>query len=298
MVVILCTFLLLFLFKFFSLKLLIVAFVYSMVIMGSHGTVWYHRYCTHKAFTFRNRFWRFLTQNITLKVIPEEIYVISHHVHHAKSDEAGDPYNANGGFLYCFLADVNHQPIARNMDMECYTRCVRLMKHTGLHSNNFKQYQQWGSLANPFRTLAGIFLNWCFWFAVFYLVGGPGLACALFGAAGVWAIGVRTFNYEGHGKGKDRRKEGTDYNKKDMSVNQLWPGIVAGEWHNNHHLYPKSARAGFLAYQIDFAWYYIKFLSLIGAVTEYTNNKKQFMENYYAPTRKAKNSNLKPFVAK
>lgn len=298
MVAILFTFLGFFLFKYFSIKLLVVAFVYSMVIMGSHGTVWYHRYCTHRAFTFRNRFWRFFTQNITLKVIPEEIYVISHHVHHAKSDEAGDPYNAHGGFLYCFLADVNHQPIARNLDMSCYARCVRLMKHTGQHSNNFKQYQHWGSLANPFRTIAGIVLNWCFWFAVFYLVGGAGLVCALFGAAGVWAIGVRTFNYEGHGKGKDRRKVGSDYNKNDMSVNQLWPGFVAGEWHNNHHLYPKSARAGFLSYQIDFAWYYIKFLSIIGAVTAYTNNKKQFMENYYMPNRKAKNPNPAEFISK
>ena len=64
--------------------------------------------------------------------------------------------------------------------------------------------------------------------------------------------------------------------KNDMSVNQLWPGIVAGEWHNNHHLYPKSARAGFLSYQIDFAWYYIKFMSMIGAVSSYKDSKKQF----------------------
>ena len=153
MVVVLGVFLSFFIFKYFSFKLLLVAFVYSMVIMGSHGTVWYHRYCTHRAFKFKNYFWRFITQNITLKIIPEEIYVISHHVHHAKSDEAGDPYNANGGFLYCFLADVNHQPIARNMDAENYSRCVHLMKHTGQKSNSYKQYKRWGSLANQLCTV-------------------------------------------------------------------------------------------------------------------------------------------------
>lgn len=276
-------FLCLFIFKYLSVPLVIAGFIYSMVIMGSHGTVWYHRYCTHRAFKFRNNFWRFITQNITLKIIPEEIYVISHHVHHAKSDEPGDPYNANGGFLYCFLADVNHQPINRNMDMQSYSRCVHLMKHTGQVSNSYVQYRQWGSLANPWRIVGGILINWCFWFLVFYFIGGPGLVCALFGAAGVWAVGVRTFNYEGHGKGKDKRQDHTDYNRNDMSVNQLWPGIVAGEWHNNHHLYPKSARSGFLSYQVDLAWYYIKFLSMIGAVTTYTDNKKQFMEKYYEP---------------
>ena len=280
MVIVFGVFLFFFFFKYFSIKLLIVAFIYSMVIMGSHGTVWYHRYCTHRAFRFRNYFWRFVTQNLTIKVIPEEIYVISHHVHHAKPDEAGDPYNANGGFLYCFLADVNHQPIARNLDTKNYKRCVVLMKHTGQHSNSYLQYQQWGSLASPWRTIAGIVLNWCFWFTVFYLIGGAALACALFGAAGVWAVGVRTFNYEGHGKGKDKREDGTDFNRKDMSVNQLWPGIVAGEWHNNHHLYPKSARAGFLPHQIDLAWYYIKFLSMVGGITAYTDNKKQFIQKY------------------
>jgi sn-1 stearoyl-lipid 9-desaturase len=288
MVVVLGVFLSLFIFKYFSIKLLIVAFVYSMIIMGSHGTVWYHRYCTHRAFKFRNYFWRFVTQNLTIKVIPEEIYVISHHVHHAKPDVAGDPYNAKGGFLYCFLADVNHQPIARNMDIKNYNRCVVLMKHTGQHSNSYAQYRRWGSLASPLRTIAGILFNWCFWFTIFYLIGGTALACALFGAAGVWAVGVRTFNYEGHGKGKDRREDGTDFNRKDMSVNQLWPGFVAGEWHNNHHMYPKSARAGFLPYQIDFAWYYIKFLSMTGAVTGYTDNKKQFIQKYLSLPRKRK----------
>ncbi|MVN93100.1 fatty acid desaturase [Mucilaginibacter aquatilis] len=276
-----------FIFKYFTFGLLFIAFAYSMIVMGSHGTVWYHRYCTHRAYKFRNPVWRFITQNITLKIIPEEIYVISHHVHHAKSDQPGDPYNAQGGFLYCFLADVNHQAIARDMDEQTYKRCVKLMQHTGQVSNSYLRYQKWGTLACPLRTIAGILLNWGFWYLTFYLIGGHALACTLFGAAGFWAVGVRTFNYEGHGKGEDKRREGTDYNQADMSVNQVWPGIVAGEWHNNHHLYPKSARSGFLPHQLDLAWCYIKFLHLIGGVTEYTDSKKKFLKEYYQPYKLA-----------
>ena len=149
LVVMLAPFLFIFSVKYFSVKLLIVAFVYSMIIMGTHGTIWHHRYCTHNAYKFSNNFWRFFTQNLTLKIIPEEIYAVSHHVHHALSDQPGDPYNAQGGFLYCFLADVNHQPIARNMDRKTYERCVSLMKHTGVHTNTFEQYLVWGTLANP-----------------------------------------------------------------------------------------------------------------------------------------------------
>ena len=269
--------------KYLSVTSVLIGFVYGMIIMGSHGTIWHHRYCTHGAYKFRNGFWRFFTQNLTLRIIPEEIYAISHHVHHALSDTPGDPYNAQAGFLYCFLADVNHQPIAKNMTEKDYARCINLMKHTGIRPNTYVRYQKWGSIACPLRTVAAIVLNWAFWFTVWYLIGGPALVCTLFASAGVWAVGVRTFNYEGHGKGKDKRKEGTDYNRDDMSINQFWPGFVAGEWHNNHHLYPKSARSGFKPYQVDFAWYYIKFMSMIGAISSYKDSKKQFYKDYYRP---------------
>ena len=73
-----------------------------MIIMGTHGTIWLHRYCTHKSFTFRHKIWRFLTQNLVIKTVPEEMYVVSHHVHHVKSDEPGDPYNARAGFYTVF----------------------------------------------------------------------------------------------------------------------------------------------------------------------------------------------------
>lgn len=276
-------FLLLFIFKYFNWYLFAAAFVYSMILMGTHGTIWHHRYCTHGAYKFKNNFWRFLTQNLTIKAIPEEIYVLSHHVHHAKSDQPGDPYNANAGFLYCFLADVNHQPINRNLSEIDYNKAVNLMRHTGVPANSYQEYLKWGSIANPWINTLHTVLNWAFWYTVFYLIGGHGLACALFGGAFVWAVGVRTFNYEGHGKGEDKRTEGTDFNTKDMSINQLWPGIVAGEWHNNHHLYPRSARSGFKAHQIDFAWYYIKFLSLIGGVSFYRDSKQQFLKEHHEP---------------
>lgn len=281
-------FLLLFVFKYFTWWGLLAGFVYGMIVMGTHGTIWYHRYGTHAAYKFRNKFWRFFTRNLALSIIPEEIYVVSHHVHHAKSDTAGDPYFAEGGFLYCFLADVNHQPIAKDLDERDYRRVVRLMKHTGVNQNTYSQYRKWGSVAKPADTVIHWLLNWSFWYFAFYLVGGHQLGCALFAGAFVWAAGVRTFNYEGHGKGKDMRQEGTDFSRDDKSINQIWPGYVAGEWHNNHHLYPKSARSGFLPHQLDLAWCYIKLLSLIGAVSTYNDAKKEFYKNYHEPYKQGK----------
>src|SRR4051812_12596740 len=36
-----------FLTHYLSFKLVTAGFLYSMVLMGSHGTFWLHRYCTH-----------------------------------------------------------------------------------------------------------------------------------------------------------------------------------------------------------------------------------------------------------
>lgn len=275
-----------FFFTMFSWGYFVLGFVYCMVIMSTHGTIWYHRYCTHRAFKFTNKFWRFLTQNLVIKLIPEEVYVVSHHVHHSKSDQPGDPYNASAGFLYCFLADTNHQQIAKDLNEADYKRVTGFLSHVGMKINSYKEYQKWGSVTHPLPTAIHWIVNWIFWYGVFYLIGGHQLACALFTGAGIWVVGVRSFNYTGHGSGKDKRREGLDFNRKDFSVNQYRPGFLSGEWHNNHHLYPSSARSGFLRYQLDLAWVYIYTLYKIGGVSSYHDSKKQFMKDYYLPQKK------------
>jgi len=281
-VICLIPFLVVFVIYFLSWWTVVAALVYG-IIMAIHGSVWYNRYCTHRAFEFAHPFWRFFTKNLTLDLIPEEIYVISDHVHHAKADRPGDPHNAQGGFLYCFLSDVIHQPIARNMTEADYFDVKLLMKHTGIPGNNYLQYQKWGSYVNPVFAIASWLLNWAFWYSVFYLIGGNALACTLFGAAGLWAICSRMFNYEAHGRGINKQCKGKDFGVADKSLNQLLPGIIAGEWHNNHHLYPKSARCGFQPNQVDPAWRYIKLMYRLGAVSGYKDDKRRFYEKYYRP---------------
>lgn len=271
-----------FLVYYFSWPLLIAFVVYAMIIMSTHGTIWFHRFCTHKAYTFKHPFWRFFTQNLVIKTFPEEIYVVSHHVHHVKSDMPGDPYNPKGGFWYCMLSDVNHQSINKNLDEADYNRAVHFMKHSGVKLNTYAQYLKWGSLATPGYTITLWLCNWAFWYTAFYLIGGHGLACALFGAAMFWFVLVRAFNYTGHGKGHEAHKDGIDFDRSNLSINQTRPGLFSGEWHNNHHLYPGSARAGFLPYQLDLAWLYILGMYKLGAVSSYRDSKKEFLRKYLA----------------
>jgi stearoyl-CoA desaturase (delta-9 desaturase) len=280
MIVCMLPFLYIYIVYYFSWKLTALIVLYSMIIMGTHGTVWFHRYCTHKAYKFRNSFWRFFTQNLVIKTVPEEIYVVSHHVHHVKSDMPGDPYNARAGFLYCMLADVNHQGISKTLSENDYKKATQFLRHTGIRVNTYQQYLKWGSIACPFYTVTHWLLNWAFWYAAFYFIGGNGLACALFSAAMLWFILVRAFNYTGHGKGEEKYVDGIDFDRSNLSINQTRPGLFAGEWHNNHHLYPASARAGFLPYQIDLAWIYIFCMFKVGAVSSYHDSKKDFLRKY------------------
>jgi stearoyl-CoA desaturase (delta-9 desaturase) len=267
----------------FSWPLLALGFVYSMIVLGSHGTIWLHRYATHRSYRFRNGFFRALCRNLVIKLIPEETYVISHHVHHNRSDQPGDPYNAQGGFLYCFLADVTHQGIAKDLDAADYDRVRAMLQHTGLRMNDYASYREWGSVCHPASTALHYALNWAFWYGAFFLIGGHALALAMFGSACVWAFGVRTFNFAGHGSGQDLRRDGSDFNTDDRAINQLWPGYVAGEWHSNHHLYPGSARCGFLRHQVDLAFYFIWSWKRLGAISSYRDFKPDFVRDHYQP---------------
>jgi len=115
-----------------------------------------------------------------IRTFPEEVYVVSHHVHHLKSDNPGDPYNSHAGIMYCMLSDVNHQPIAKDLTETEYKKLTTFVNHTGTVLNSYEQYQKWGSIVSPLYAVGIWMLNWAFWIGIFFLVGGAGLVCALF----------------------------------------------------------------------------------------------------------------------
>lgn len=288
MIVCMIPFFVVFVTKYLTWQLMLVVLFYSLIIMGTHGTIWFHRYCTHHAFKFSHPVFRFLTQHLVIKTIPEEIYVISHHVHHTKSDLPGDPYNSRAGLMYCMLADVNHQGISKELSEPDYNRVAKFMRHTGVPVNSYRRYLKWGSIANPVYTICTWIFNWAFWYTVLFLIGGHGLACAIFSAAMLWFLLVRAFNYTGHAKGESKHVDGLDFDRSNLSINQTRPGLFTGEWHNNHHLYPGSAQAGFLPNQLDLAWLYIYGMYKIGAVSSYHNSKQEFLKKYVAEKKSVK----------
>lgn len=154
------------------------------------------------------------------------------------------------------------------------------MKHTGVKLNSYKQYQKWGSIAHPVYTIGILLFNWSMWYTILFLIGGHALACAIFTAAMLWFALIRAFNYTGHGGGHAKHRDGIDFDRRNLSINQTRPGLLSGEWHNNHHLYPGSARAGFLPKQFDLAWMYIWTLHKVKMVRTYKDSKKEFLRKY------------------
>jgi sn-1 stearoyl-lipid 9-desaturase len=271
---------------FANLPLVLFGVLYA-VGAASHATFYLHRYGAHRAFTFRNGFWLFVCKNLAIKTTTEEIYTISHFVHHSLPDQPGDPHNPKAGWLNCALSISNHHPVAWDLSQQDYGRLTKLIEHTGIRVNTYDQYQRWGTLCHPFHTLVAFAVNWSFWAVAFYALGGAALVATAFGYTALYTWGIRNFNYFGHGGGQDRRKEGSDFHRRDLSRNHWWPGIVGGEWHNNHHLYPNGARSGFLPGQLDLPWLLVATLRSVGIVTHANDPKEKFLQDHYEPWLKS-----------
>jgi sn-1 stearoyl-lipid 9-desaturase len=94
------------------------------------------------------------------------------------------------------------------------------------------------------------------------------IAGGLFGWAGVhgWFAGVflytflvRDFNYRGHGGYFGGHPRGEP-------LNQFFYGLIAGEWHLNHHEFPRRARSGQKWWQIDLPYLFIRMMKVVGVV--------------------------------
>ena len=70
-----------------------------------------------------------------------------------------------------------------------------------------------------------------------------------------------------------------------MGVNQLWSG--AGEWHDNHHLFPTSVPAALLQWQLDSAFTFIRFSRRLGGVSSWRNLRDESYESLSHPQLQA-----------
>jgi stearoyl-CoA desaturase (delta-9 desaturase) len=248
----------------FSIAWVVTVVLIACFIGTVYNTVWYHRYCSHQAFKFRSVWFARLFLWTNPICFREESYVIPHRIHHAKSDEPGDPYGPHLGWLGSYLATETQQKTNRNLTAAEYERLVKSLSHVGLITNNHEQYRRTGSVEKVWSYLARVMVAHFFW---------CGLAWAVAGWWGVWAwisggflftFVVRDFNYRGHSAMAGTGKQGEP-------VNQFIYGLIAGEWHENHHQYPRLARSGLRWWQVDVPYWIICAMKACGTVTQYNS---------------------------
>jgi fatty-acid desaturase len=229
----------------FSWKALALA-VFIWWVSGSLGIgMGYHRLLTHRGYKTYKWVEYFLTLcgTLTLEGGPF-FWVAIHRNHHQNTDKEGDPHSPREGGFWSHMGWIitgramhNHAP-----ELLPYIPDLRKDKfHTFISKWHWVpivvlgivllavgglQYVMWGIF---FRTVIGLHATW--------LVNS---------ATHMW--------------GSQR------FLTQDDSKNSFWVAILTfGEgWHNNHHAHPQSARHGLAWYEVDFNWYGISVLRMLG----------------------------------
>lgn len=207
-------------------------------------TAGYHRYFAHRSYR-TSRGGQFLLALLAQTSAQRGVlwWAAKHRHHHRYSDTTLDVHSPRQhGFWYAHLgwiftpqhADVDLSAIP---DLTRYPELVWLDRHKYL----------------PAAVLAVL---------VWLAAGWPGLVVGFFWSTVALYHGTFMINSLAHVHGRQRYVTGDD------SRNNWWLSLITlGEgWHNNHHAYQRSTRAGFRWWEIDPTFYVLKALSWVRIV--------------------------------
>ncbi|MDV6328542.1 hypothetical protein Q5L94_10740 [Idiomarina sp. Sol25] len=245
------------------------------------NTFWYHRFCSHNAFTFSSQWMPTLIMWFNPIAYREEVYAYNHLLHHRFSDTSNDPYGPHLGWLGNFFASPFYK-VDRTVSKEEFEHMKKVICHIGFKFASYESFQRWGSVESVSSfIIRSTFAN-TFWAFLMWLLGGLELLTIWYAVIFAYHSVARDFNYRGHGGGteKAQHKDSVDFYHSSKALNQLFYGLSAGEWHNNHHAFQRSANAGFLPYQLDVPFLFVKLLKRIGVISKYNNAQAAFERKY------------------
>ncbi|HVP42432.1 MAG TPA: acyl-CoA desaturase [Terriglobales bacterium] len=216
------------------------------VISGSFGIgMGYHRLLTHRGYKTPKWLEYLLTTFGTLALEGGPIYwVATHRLHHQNTDVEGDPHTPLEGGFWSHIGWIVTGKTIHNDNSELLPYVPDLRKD---------RFHMWISKWHwvPL-TLLGL--------ALLFIGGWPYLMWGTFFRTTIGLHFTFLVNSATHMWGSQRFLTG------DKSTNSFWVAIVSfGEgWHNNHHAHPQSARHGLVWWEIDWNWYCISFLKMVG----------------------------------
>ena len=235
--------------------------MYFVTVIGV--TVGYHRLFTHRAFeTTRWLKATFAIMGSMAVEGPLFKWVATHRRHHQHSDEHDDPHSPHlhGHGFMGMLAGLWHAHVGWIImeeipNLDRYVGDLRKDKVLRAISALFPL---WVVLGLIIPTALGGLLTMSWMGALLGLIWG-GFARIFLVHHVTWSI-----NSVCHTWGS------RDFKSHDESRNNFIFGVLAfGEgWHNNHHAFPTSARHGLRWWQIDFSYWLIRAMEMVGLASK------------------------------
>lgn len=172
-------------------------------------------------------------------------WVAGHRLHHAYTeDEDKDPYSSKRGFWWSHMQWILY-PRPEFFEPETYKRFAPELARDPFYCWLNRYFLL---LQIPLGILLYVLGGWSF------VIYGIFVRSVLLWHS-TWLINSASHLY-GY----------RNFNLNDNSRNLWWAAILTyGEgWHNNHHAYPKVAKAGWNWWEIDLTWWAIKVLQTLG----------------------------------
>jgi stearoyl-CoA desaturase (delta-9 desaturase) len=235
--------------------------LFLMWLTGNIGiTLCYHRLLTHRSFRTPKWFEYVLTLiGCTAWQGGPAQWVGVHRIHHAHSDEEGDPHSpVRHGFGWAHMFWCMHKEPEGRRGVDAARDLLRDPVIRTIH--NFFWLPQF--------LLAGALFAAGEWVAAAGIdAGASGLSWLIWGVCvravivyhGTWFVNSAT-----HTWGYRNFKTG------DGSTNLWWVALLSfGEgWHNNHHAYQRSAAHGLRWFELDVTYWTIRLLGLVGLASD------------------------------
>jgi fatty-acid desaturase len=242
----------------FHWSYLVSAIILQITLGGIGICVGYHRLLTHRSFeTPKWVEYTLATLGVlTLQGGPIK-WVATHRKHHHFADKEDDPHSPNHGFFWSHMLWIFKSPDDKTLDLMKERYAKDLLKssyYRFLDKYNFILQIAFGLIC--FFAGGWKFLVW-------------GMCVRLvFSYHTTWFVNsaAHTFGYR-------------NFLTKDRSTNCWWVALLTyGEgWHNNHHALPSSAKHGMRRFEIDFSYWTIWSLKIMGLARNVkVPSKKEF----------------------
>lgn len=234
----------------------VLLFTFFYVLHGMGITIGYHRLLSHRSFASNKLveyFWVFL--GYLAFEGPPIWWATMHRAHHRYVDTPLDPHSPRHGLKNAYFGWFQHDTYPAYIDPALQSKDLikdRIYQFLEQGGNWRRGFWLCLTLSLALRVIILLAFGWV-----------PALASL---CAGLLLLQIPLMlNVVCHIPKLGYK----NFQCADDSVNVWWVAILAlGEgWHNNHHVYPGSARNGLRPHEFDLSWQVISFMRRLGLVS-------------------------------